>query len=191
MPVQKEKLFVFIDYSNTYNRIKDIHKKSKCFNNPNWPTFFDPRILSKGLLQDRTLEQIMFYCTKPPTCRLRGNTKEQDSYHEQMRYIMKLEGCSGLTVKYGNLKGIPGDWREKGLDTQLSVDMIMHAVNEQYDTAILVSNDTDYVPAVQAVRSLGKKVELLFFKGNPCDELKNLCNTTIRARSKYFEPLRM
>ena len=47
---------------------------------------------------------------------------------------------------------------EKRVDTRLVADLIHYAANGAYDAAVLVSGDDDFVPAVEAVNSLGKQV---------------------------------
>ena len=52
--------------------------------------------------------------------------------------------------------------KEKTVDVNLAVDMVtLHA---NYDLAIIVSGDQDYVPATQAVKNLGKHVVNVAFK---------------------------
>ena len=46
--------------------------------------------------------------------------------------------------------------REKAVDVKLATDMIL--LKDIYDTAIILSGDQDYVPAVQAVKDSGKRV---------------------------------
>lgn len=54
--------------------------------------------------------------------------------------------------------------REKGIDVKMAVDMLAGALDDRYDTAIVVSSDTDLVPAVDWVRKrLRKKVEYIGF----------------------------
>jgi hypothetical protein len=45
--------------------------------------------------------------------------------------------------------------QEKGVDVALAVDCVMLAVTRSYDVGILVSTDTDLVPALEAVVGLG------------------------------------
>src|SRR5881275_1704380 len=47
---------------------------------------------------------------------------------------------------------------EKRVDTRLVADLIQLAANDAFDAAVLVSGDDDFVPAVEAVNSLGKQV---------------------------------
>jgi hypothetical protein len=48
--------------------------------------------------------------------------------------------------------------RSKRVDIQLSTDMLLHAARKNYDVAILIAGDEDYVPLVEAVKSEGRRV---------------------------------
>ena len=48
-------------------------------------------------------------------------------------------------------------------DIHIAVDMVKFAYNNAYDTAILISTDGDFVPAIDAVKEKGKKVENIGF----------------------------
>lgn len=43
--------------------------------------------------------------------------------------------------------------REKGIDVKIATDLIVGAVDDKYDIAIVVSSDTDIVPAIDWVRN--------------------------------------
>jgi len=47
---------------------------------------------------------------------------------------------------------------EKRVDTRLVAELIQYAANGSFDAAVLVSGDDDFVPAVEAVNALGKRV---------------------------------
>jgi uncharacterized LabA/DUF88 family protein len=54
--------------------------------------------------------------------------------------------------------------REKGIDVKLAIDLLMGAVEDRYDVAVLVSSDTDLVPAIEWARSqCRKRVEYVGF----------------------------
>jgi len=54
--------------------------------------------------------------------------------------------------------------REKGIDVKLATDLIVGAVDDRYDTAIVVSSDSDLIPAIDWVRiKRNKKVEYVGF----------------------------
>jgi len=50
---------------------------------------------------------------------------------------------------------------EKGVDTQLTADMI--TLSNIYDVALIVSGDADYIPPVSAIKNLGKLVYSVSF----------------------------
>lgn len=57
--------------------------------------------------------------------------------------------------------------REKGVDVQIAIDLVIGAVEDSYDVAIVVSSDTDLIPAIKYVRLKGKTVEYVGFSNAP------------------------
>ena len=54
--------------------------------------------------------------------------------------------------------------REKGIDVKLATDLIVGAIDNKYDTAIVVSSDGDLIPAIDWVRNrTKKKIEYIGF----------------------------
>lgn len=54
--------------------------------------------------------------------------------------------------------------REKGIDVKIAVDLIAGALDDKYDTAIVVSSDSDLVPAIDWIRKrLKRRVEYIGF----------------------------
>jgi uncharacterized LabA/DUF88 family protein len=54
--------------------------------------------------------------------------------------------------------------REKGIDVKLATDLVVGAVDDKYDVAIVVSSDTDLVPAIDWTRKrCNKRVEYVGF----------------------------
>ncbi len=78
---------------------------------------------------------------------------------------------------------------EKNVDTQLSTDMVAMAALNEYDVAILISNDGDYKSAVENTKRFNKKVENMYFKGSLSMALNGICDIKRRARRSYFEKL--
>ena len=67
---------------------------------------------------------------------------------------------------------------EKGVDVLMAVDMLVGAYENLYDILILVSSDTDLIPALEKVRFKGKKVEYIGFSHKPSYGL--IANSDIR-----------
>lgn len=47
---------------------------------------------------------------------------------------------------------------EKGVDVSIATDMFQLAVDNTYDIGILMSNDADFIPAVEFLDKQGKKI---------------------------------
>lgn len=68
-----------------------------------------------------------------------------------------------MSNKYGSYQS----YVEKGGDTALTTDLVSLAASDEYDVAIIVSNDGDYAPAARAVRDIyGKSIEVVYFEGS-------------------------
>jgi uncharacterized LabA/DUF88 family protein len=85
------------------------------------------------------------------------------------------------------LRGSKGNFQEKNVDTQLATDMITMAALGKFDTAILISNDGDYISAVKNVKeSFLKRVEVLFLMNRLSMALRHVCDITRRARRRVI-----
>ena len=78
-------------------------------------------------------------------------------------------------------------YTEKRVDVSIAVDMVTMAWADQFDTAYLLSADGDFVPAVDAVGSRGKKV----FAASPVvgRELQKAVDTFIPLKREWFSGL--
>lgn len=71
----------------------------------------------------------------------------------------------------------------KGVDVQLTIDVLSNAYMENYDVALLVAGDADYVPLIHEVQRLGKRVYLTFIENGLSKNLKNAADS--------FRPMRI
>ena len=60
-----------------------------------------------------------------------------------------------------------GVYHEKGVDVQIAVDLVVGAYENLYDTAMVLSSDTDLIPAMKKVLAKGKSVEYIGFGHSP------------------------
>lgn len=75
--------------------------------------------------------------------------------------------------------------REKGIDVKLATDLIVGAVDNQYDTAILISSDSDLIPAIDWVRfRKKKKIEYVGFSIPDEENQKNSTNPLLSLIAK-------
>ena len=77
--------------------------------------------------------------------------------------------------------------KSKGVDITLAKDFLSNAFMGNYDVAVLVAGDGDYVPMVTEVKRLGKIVYVMFFEEsglNPSLRLR-FCRFARRRRAAY------
>lgn len=82
-----------------------------------------------------------------------------------------LDRKTGFIIKYGNRTPsykVGSEWRlgkEKGVDAEIICQMLMGSFQNHFDACILVSDDSDYVPAARRIQEyFGKKVIQAGFK---------------------------
>jgi len=112
-----------------------------------------------------------FYGSRPP---------ESDSVWN----MAKKAGFTPVIVdrNYGN--------KEKGVDTQLVVDMMTDCMeaDSREDMFILIAGDADYIPVIRTLKSRNFRVQVLFWN-HASTELKN--ETTFLSLDGYFNAIRV
>jgi uncharacterized LabA/DUF88 family protein len=66
--------------------------------------------------------------------------------------------------------------RAKRVDITLATEMLMHAHRKNYDIAVLVSGDEDFVPLVEAVQDEGRQVVLWALQSGLSKTLQKTCD---------------
>jgi uncharacterized LabA/DUF88 family protein len=83
-------------------------------------------------------------------------------------------------------QGIPV---EKGIDIMLATDLLYFAWNDFYDTAVLVSGDSDFAYALQAIKNMGKHVEVAYFESGVSKDLLDLADNRHLLNRSFFSGL--
>lgn len=159
---------VFIDYQNVY------HCAREAFGDPQTdpPTFGHVRPHRLGLLLKqlgervdpaRELIAVTVYRGQPGT---KSHPRLQSAFARQVAAWMTLPltTVKMRPLRYGQLSGPSGHptrWRaqEKGIDVLMALDIALGARDDRYDVAVIVSADTDLIPAIDVALQAGKRVE--------------------------------
>lgn len=156
--MKKEKVAIYIDGGNTYKRLKGLDI-------PGNSARFDYSALVKHLVGERHLVSKRYYIGIVRN--VDGSEKAEKMVRSQQKFLNGLH-TEGFEIKSGKIMYDAGSIREKGVDVKLSVDLVIGAVDDLYDTAVVISSDTDLIPAIKYVRSAKKKqVEYIGFGANP------------------------
>ncbi|MEK9168541.1 MAG: NYN domain-containing protein [Patescibacteria group bacterium] len=108
--------------------------------------------------------------------------KEELSIDDRVEDWQKIQKLGIQKIRFTKL-------REKGIDVKLATDLIVGAVDNQYETAIIVSSDSDLIPAIDWVRNrIKKKIEYVGFSIPNENNLENSTNPTIALVAKTDIP---
>jgi len=151
------RIVLFVDYQNAYMQAR------RCFGGPHAPSRsgqFDPLALGDLVVEHRRalglpgrLHQVRVY---------RGLADARRDFHTNMaarRQQVSWTRDPRVVVITRPLRYPAGGRpQEKGIDVRLAVDFVAMALRDEYDVGVLMSHDTDLVPALEAVVDLAPAV---------------------------------
>lgn len=166
---------IFIDGSNMYHSLRHFFKRAD----------IDIGKFCQKILSGRRLVRIYYYNAKV------GLKEEPERYKNQKKYFAGVEATPYTELRLGRL--VYNNWPgtppyEKGVDIQLATDMITHSFKNNYDVAILVAGDNDFVGALQAVKDNGKNVEVtLFGRERTSMQLRNVADRVVTIDGRLLK----
>jgi hypothetical protein len=98
----------------------------------------------------RQLQDVRIYRGRPDGAKLRDWYRAWQS----QTAAWKKAGGDRLFERYRDLRERDGVWVEKGVDVSLAIELITLAYLEGADRVVVVSSDTDLVPALELARSI-------------------------------------
>lgn len=90
---------------------------------------------------------------------------------EQLRWEIVVYPLGKRTVCCSNCNFKEVLPAEKGVDVGLATKMLMLAINQAFETAILVAGDRDYLETVKYVKGMGLRVEIIAWRNHLSDGL--------------------
>jgi uncharacterized LabA/DUF88 family protein len=164
------KTVVYIDGQNFLYKAADVLIKAKKITEKQDLHTFSFRTLIEGLLGEKDIE-IRFYGTR--LRRYKNPPEIADKSKIMVDSQRRLRNCLSAQeiefIESGKLKLRDGDvckkcgkqdarFQEKGVDVKIAVDMSIDACDNKAQRLVLISSDTDLLPAIQNVLARGKEV---------------------------------
>jgi uncharacterized LabA/DUF88 family protein len=169
----EDRVAIFIDGSNLYHSLRSSFGR----NDLNFAEF------SSKLCGSRRLFRTYYYNV------LQDPGQRPDGYREQQEFLDVLRKTPYLEVRLGSTKIAQGVPVEKGIDIMLATDLLYFAWNKFYDVAVLVSGDADFAYALQAVKNMGKHVEVAHFESGVSKDLLNVADNRYLLDRSFFNGL--
>ena len=165
--MQSERVSIFIDGSNLYHSLKNLGIQR-----------IDFQKLINRLIGNRQLVLVFYYNASLDIAMNLETYWKQQKFFGELRKLpyFKVVLCKLRKYKKGDKTTA---YEVKGDDVHLTVDLISGAYENTFDTAIIVSGDEDFIPALKKVQELGKKVENAYFIASASSALKNSSNASI------------
>ena len=148
------KLSLFIDAQNAYRGARTSFFSDT---SPSVSGQFNPAKLAT-LIESRggpenlacSLSEVRVYTGRPEA------VKDPKTYAAHMKQCAEWSR-NGVTIVHRALR-YPRGWpiekaQEKGIDTALAIDFVTMAVDGAYDLGVIMSTDTDLLPAIEFVRT--------------------------------------
>ena len=163
----KERVAVYFDGSNTYNKLKK-------FGLPEKTKRFDFSALATHMTGERELISKRYYVG---IVRNHDHSEKSETLVRKQQQFLETLRAAGFEIKKGKIMYDGGRIREKGVDVKLAIDLVIGAADDLYDTAIVVSSDTDLIPAIKYARFKKKNVEYVGFAGEPSFGMIRECSS--------------
>lgn len=165
--MQSERVSIFIDGSNLYHNFKGLGIQR-----------IDFQKLVDRLVGNRQLVLVFYYNASLDI------SMNLETYWKQQKFFDELRKLPSFKVVLCKLRRYKKEdkttaYEVKGDDVHLTVDIISGAYEDTFDTAIIVSGDEDFIPALKKVQELGKKVENAYFIASASSALKSSSNSSI------------
>ncbi len=179
---QKERVIIFLDGSNFYHRLRDPELDFKRL------LAFDYQGLANWLCHGREIVDCIYYIAL--VRKEMGNIKSEELVKDQQKLFANLQK-QGWKIKTGFMMKHDKDYKEKGVDVKLAIDILDMAYQNKYDTAIIISSDTDLIPGIVRAKELGKKIEYIAFSHRPSFAMQcyaNLSRLLSRIELEQFLP---
>lgn len=172
------KIAVFIDGSNFYSKLKEL--KIKHTSQFNYKGFI--LTLTKG----EKPVYLGYYVGQ--VRKEKNNPKSELLYANQQKLFAHLQtNIPDIKIVRGHIQNYNDIYKEKGVDVRLALDLYSLAITNKYNKAILISSDSDLIPAIRMVQTKNKKIEYIGFSHNTSLALIKECKS---KRLLTFDDLR-
>jgi uncharacterized LabA/DUF88 family protein len=188
-----ERVIAFVDGFNLYHSLAD----NPAYNKYKW---LNIRKLLEVYVPAKELKEIHYF-TALTTWNLEKVTRH--------RILIRALEHVGANIVYGEFRRRDRfcptckkqyvAHEEKQTDVNIAIHLFRLAIEDRYDTALIISGDSDLIPSIKAVKATfpSKKIGVLIPIGRRAEELKANCDFNIKIREKnlsrciFDDPLEM
>jgi uncharacterized LabA/DUF88 family protein len=112
----------------------------------------------------------MPYQENPPTLEQKGKYQSMSNFIHSLRKLPRFE------VRLGRLERRGDGFKQKQVDTLIAIDLVKLSAKNQIKKAVLVSGDSDHVPAIRSAKEDFVLVKLCYMPGTVHSQLVDICD---------------
>lgn len=171
----KKRCIILIDGSNFYFKLKDLKLHNLLS--------LDFSGFIKKLAKDFEIVKTIYYVGK---IRTDGTKKTKEMHNNQQKLFEHLKKHK-INYSLGYLLKSDGRFHEKGVDVNIAVDILVATYENLADKIILVSSDTDLLPAIRKTKEKNKKIEYVGFSHMPSVAMVANCSESTLLKKEDLE----
>lgn len=190
------KTMIFMDYENFDINFSSYYRgKGLTIPHLNYNMF--PKKLIELLNQDLTLVKTFMFVPKPDDFLM------QDSYYKnKYEWLDSIRTINNLTIIEGSHIARPAPKlkkeqmvledrntyyvTEKGTDVNLTTHLLTKGFMNAYDVAVIISGDTDYIPVIEILNTLGKLTIIIGVEGQNLFKFKKVADRQFILKDSFF-----
>ena len=172
--MKEKRCLIIIDGSNFYFKLKDLRLHHLLA--------FNFSGFSEMLVGKNKFYKVIYYIGKVRTDKTEKTRILQANQQRLFAHLKKH------LVKYslGYLLKSDGRFHEKGVDVNMAVDMLVATYEKLYDHIVLISSDTDLLPAIKKAKEKGVTIEYIGFSHKPSLAMITNCNESKLLKKRRF-----
>lgn len=174
--MSQKRCFVLIDGSNFYFKLKDLklHNLLK----------FNFSSFAKMLAGKNKIAKSVYHIG---AVRADGTKRAQKLFNNQRKLLAHLKKHS-FRYSLGYLLKADGKYHEKGVDVNIAGDIYVGTYENLCDHFILVSSDTDLLPAIKKAKEKNKTIEYIGFSHQPSLAMIANCTESRLLKKEDLSP---
>lgn len=168
-------LYHALDANVSYHKYKwlNLLKLAKCFISPK-----------------DTINDVFYFTTY--------TTWNQKKLARHQTYVKALQ-CTNVKIIFGEFRCIDITCRichksyktfeEKRTDVNIAITLFQTAIKDTWDKAIIISGDSDLIPAIEALKKTfpTKEINIVIPIGRRAEELKQVADAHMKLKKKHLE----
>ncbi|MBZ5516552.1 MAG: NYN domain-containing protein [Acidobacteriia bacterium] len=126
----------------------------------------------------------MPYQSNPPT------EEEKRRYVAMAKFVDALKRLPRFEFRQGKLAKRDSGFEQKRVDIWIAVDLVRLSFSHQIAKAVLVTGDSDLVPAIESAKDAGVVVQLYFSRRSVHQELLQACDERYEIGQALIDRIR-